>query len=315
MVRVEDVARDVLAAVASQAGFLLAAKWVSGRYQQLCGTRRLRHLRRLGELVIPADVTTGTVTTTRGAQVVTGSAAAQTAWAAIAADLNAGLWYVRQATVWYRVVAFVGGALQLAVAFAEDSATDSGYRLVPRRRRVAADAKTLGAFVHTRRKRALDIMDQAVLDQRDPGRVRVGTAGPTVWSESERADDGALVIETYPSVAESELLRYTYYLYPPELTLRDPLPPAFESIWLREGAMIDAMRFEMARAARAGQNDAAALWRNEYRAQETRWEAIQRDAAGADLGGDDVALIFDTMRGAATPTEIRDAHDEVWSRY
>jgi hypothetical protein len=73
----EEIARDVLAAMNTDAGFLNAIKWIDARYKQICGRFRPRHLRNLGELVLPKRVSTGTVAVTRDSASVTGST---TAW-------------------------------------------------------------------------------------------------------------------------------------------------------------------------------------------------------------------------------------------
>ncbi len=77
---VDSVARAALNAINSDAGLVRAVKYTSHRYRELTSDGKLRALRKLGELIIPAIVNTGTVTTTRDSAVVTGNAAAQAVW-------------------------------------------------------------------------------------------------------------------------------------------------------------------------------------------------------------------------------------------
>src|SRR3990170_1068334 len=77
---VEDAARAALAAVDSQAGIIVAAQWVSERYQALASRTALRHLRRVGTVTVPAAVTAGTVEVTHGSPIVEGDPTAVAAW-------------------------------------------------------------------------------------------------------------------------------------------------------------------------------------------------------------------------------------------
>ena len=48
MATVDEVARQALTAVGSDAGVLLATKWASERYRQLSNRKKFRHLHRIG---------------------------------------------------------------------------------------------------------------------------------------------------------------------------------------------------------------------------------------------------------------------------
>jgi len=50
MATVEEVARDALASIDTDAAFLLAVKWVDKRYKQLASRARLRHLRETADI-------------------------------------------------------------------------------------------------------------------------------------------------------------------------------------------------------------------------------------------------------------------------
>ncbi len=72
----------------------------------------------------------------------------------------------------------------------------------------------------------------------------------------------------------------------------------------------------MSKAAMAGQIDAAALFRNEKNALETKWERVIQEAKRADRGIDDTTFILQHFgdeygRGVR---DITDARDEVYIR-
>src|SRR5882724_5153904 len=83
MQSVEEVARAVLGALATDAGHVLVAQWVVERYTELVSKVRYRHLRQIGEVIVPATINAGTVTLTQGSQVVTPDAIALAAWSAL----------------------------------------------------------------------------------------------------------------------------------------------------------------------------------------------------------------------------------------
>src|SRR3972149_3322057 len=131
-----------------------------------------------------------------------------------------------------------------------------------------------------------------MLDAEAPERPLAGGSAPTCWTEvgSRVTSDGvvAKVIEVYPYASTDELYHYVFYPTVPTLRLQDELPPEIDEHVLREGVLIDAMRGEAAKAIRAGGLEAAAFWRNEYRAQETRWERTILDAFRASAATDDL---------------------------
>ena len=58
-VTIESVARQLIASVDSDAGYLLGAQWIIKRYEQLAIKAKLRHLRQVGQVSTPAAITTG----------------------------------------------------------------------------------------------------------------------------------------------------------------------------------------------------------------------------------------------------------------
>jgi hypothetical protein len=313
-VRVEDVARDSLAAVNGRANLLLAARWTALRYQEVASRYRLRHLRRVGETVVPGAVTAGVATTTRGRDVVVGDATARSAWAAVKLELDAGRRAFRAGATWYTAVGLDGaGDLRLATAYAEPSATGAGYVLVTRHALVAPEARFVTAVGVPRLGRALRGTTATHFADIDPTRSRVGA--PEWWAEATPDPGGRRRLEVYPYCGQDEFLAYLYYPDPPELTLRDPMPPGIDGSLLKEGVLVDVKQWEAAEAARGGQVELAAYWRNEYRAQETRWRETMGFIAQADQGADDMDVLY-----VLRPDEpgyggsVRTAADYVWNR-
>lgn len=64
MATVEDVARLALASVDTDAGFLLAVRWVNDRYMELCNLYPMTHLRASTTVTLTVDTVTYTMGTT-----------------------------------------------------------------------------------------------------------------------------------------------------------------------------------------------------------------------------------------------------------
>ena len=74
MPTVDELARDVIASIATDANALAAAKWIDNRYKEMMSRVRFRHLRQVGELSVPGIYDTGTIAATRGSTAITGTA-------------------------------------------------------------------------------------------------------------------------------------------------------------------------------------------------------------------------------------------------
>lgn len=309
MATLDDVARQVLAAVDTAAGHLLVAQWVGDRYRQMASRARFRHLRTVGELALPATITAGTVTTTQGARAVVGDATAAAAWSPTIIG-----WSLRVDVAWYEVTGVLGTTLTLATPIAESGAAGASYTLAKRWHALAADARWLGDVVHMRRHARLPNVSLAELDARDPARRYTSTL-PAVWAEVAVNAEGARTLEVYPYVTAPEVLHYVYWAAPPVLDLESLVPPSIEPRVLVEGALIDVFRWEAARAMRAGNLEAAAYWRNESRAQATSWERDILEAIRTDLGVDDVSFVLESSRATPGVGDIRTAEDDVLARW
>ena len=69
-----------------------------------------------------------------------------------------------------------------------------------------------------------------------------------------------------------------------------------------------------ARAAKAGDYNGAGYWRNESRAQETRWEQYVNQALLNDRGLDDVEMRLRSSLGSRHGLDIVGAYDELFAR-
>jgi hypothetical protein len=310
---VEELARDAIAAVNSRANILLAARWASLRYQEVAAKYRLRHLRRVGETVVPGAVSAGTATTTRGSATVVGDATARAAWFAIKAEIDAGQRAFRGATVWYSVQGLTpANDLMLVTPYAEDGGTSAGYMLVVRYALLAPSVRFITAAGLPRLSRPLSDGSITRWADQDPNRARVSV--PELWAETTPDPNGRRRIEVYPYCAVTELVTYLYYLDPPTLALRDPLPPGIDGALLKDGILVDINRWEAAEAVRNGQVEQGAYWRNEARAQETRWGDTMGRIVGADQGADDAEVLLLLHPEDVSGRSIKTAYDMVWNR-
>jgi len=325
---VESCAREVLAAIDTTAGHLLCAQWVARRYQRIASKGRLRHLRRVGEIVVPATMAAGTVAVTQGSNIITPDATAAASWATptgFPADpLNPALSligrFIRPSINWYEITDVVGSpisSIRTRTPYVEDTNATAAYAIVEQRTRLLPETRWLGDFVHMRRRIPLTNMSIAELDHDEPERMQTMSGdGPTVWAETTVDTDGVKRVEFYPYPTQNELIRYVFWSIPPELGFSDPIPPQVDPHVLIEGALIDAMRYEAAKAIRAGQADMAGYWTNSYRAQSTAWEKQIIEAIRSDLAVDDVTMILQLPRNSVVRRgDISTAHDIVLERW
>jgi len=313
MATTEDVARDLLASMNTDAGFLNAIKWIDYRYKQMCSRVRFRHLRKIGEVQIPARVSTGIVETTRNETGVVGTS---TTWAtAPTTTCVATNWYFRDQSAWYQVASWTDDTnFTLTTNYSEDGGASRTYNLVQRYHSLAADARWLGDFVHTRLRSNIDVVNMGQMDRDAPGRMYVG-AFPTQVAQMGTDSSHSLQVEFYPYSDESEIVHYVYWTLPSTLTITTTIPTQIDPQVLKEGALIDLYRYLKAKAIAAGQIDAAALLRNDEQTQMTRWERIIQEARRADRGIDDTSFILKHYGGERGLTgDITDARDEIYSR-
>lgn len=313
MATVDDVARAALGDLAVEhTALLLGVRWVNDRLAEFAGKLRLRQLRRLGELTIPAAITAGTVSVTQGSATVTGDATAAAAWS-IALEGR----FFKISRTWYRIATAnaIGLTLTLEEPYSEDDATDSAYVVVARTVPLAAGCRTIVGFFHDRLSVAIEQRSLPWLDMTCPDRVYLATGPQVVADIGEDAATFRRLVEFYPYSDQPEHIRYAYYVAPSTLLLTDTIPSTVDKDALVQGVLASVMRWKKAKAADAGQMEAAALWRNEYRAQETKWEAVlfQR-MAKSDTAMEDLAWLSQSPTRGGARSDITTARDEIYAR-
>lgn len=327
---VDDVARAALSSVGSNAGVLQTITWVTDRYRQLSNRGKLRALRKIEEITIPAAITDGTVTTVRGSDIVTGDATAQAAWVAATSTVNSDNApgvnpsivgrYIRYRRVWYKITNLetVAGQvrLRLHVPVSEDDSTGVTYKMVQRHTRMPKDMRFLGQFVQQRLWRPITQVSIRELDFMHPERLFVAGTGPEICAEIGEDDDGVRLMEFYPYPTNNENLLFTYYQRSPVFQPGDKLSDDIDLEAIKMGVLIDVYRFEMGKAAKENKVDMAGFWRNEMRAQETTWEKRMEEMMHVDRSTDDVSVILHTMGPPVSGdfTFIRTARQDSISR-
>lgn len=315
MATVEDVARGTVAALASDVSWQLVVQWVDARYKNICRRVRMRHLRRAGALVVPASVSTGTVTVTHGSQLVIGDATAQAAWSSLLRGRH-----FRILNDWYLIdeISSITKAVTLEVPYAQSTAAGVSYSIIQRFVPLPAHTRHFSSFVHGTLRVPIRIISYEELDQYAPDRPSIGQAPKVcceVGSTFNSQDEAVRQVEFYPYDQADAVIRYLYWPDPPSLQMEDELPVGMDEDVLREGALIDLMRYKMAQFIDAGKVEPAALMRNEYRAQATSWEQLVSQTIREDKGDDDMLTMVQEAGVGLTNMGITTAHDYVYSRW
>lgn len=307
---VGEVARSALAALNVTRNDVLAAQWVNERWQQLAAVTTLRSLRKTGEFVVPAPVTDGTVSVSRGTNVVTGDATAYAAWSP---TLVGRYFQVQGRDAWYEITDVTATTLILAVPFAEDdAAAGSSYHVVARHLALPSTVRRLGWGTCERRRWPVKTVSSGWLDRQHPSRQYV-TTGPAYMSEVRTDESGARVIEVYPYSTTTEHVAYKYVQAPPTIELGDTLPGQIDTWMLKVGVLADVMLYKAAQCVDGQDLQGAAYWRNEFRVQEGRFEDAVRRAIQADRGTDDLEAWLQSSLPLAVTRDITTARDQVWS--
>lgn len=278
---VEEVARQALQSISSSAGTVVASGFFQTRYQNLAESGRFRHLRRFGEIVLPANLTDGAVDIIQDSPVVTGDADAQAAWAQLGSKLKGRFIRLTQQGQWYEIADLTGANLLLTLPVIEATSTDLGYTIVQRFHPLMEDCQWTGPFVHPKRRLHLREVNSAEFERVEPGR-NLTTGGPYVVVLNCPPDPQTKKkrVEFYPYPGTTpQLVRYIYWASPPKLEQTDDLPSGLSPDVMKEGVAMDLCGWEFGEAMKAGRTEAAGFWRNEYNARMTRWEAKSVDKA------------------------------------
>lgn len=312
-VQVSEIAREVVSVLGRDSGYELAAQWVSRRYQELCSQANFRHLRKIGQLYLPAPIgpSQGHFTVTLGSQTIIADA---TATAALAATVGApqsleGQWFrLAQGAVWYRISQAQPGAnwhLVLETPYASDNngagifasgntQSNLSFYIIPRFVELAPDARQIGTMVIDALYRPLTQKSEDEMNLLFANRFLI--AYPPMYFAivgSALSDtDQPKVAEFYPWPQSSTTIHYTYWSHPPALGLYDYVPPTIDRDILRTGAMADAYFNESSRMIRAGNLEGGTAFRNFGNQEETKFANKVSRAIRNDRGVDDVRLIL-----------------------
>lgn len=315
------MARAALGAVDTAAGYILACQWVAERYSTLCSRTRFKHLRRVFEVTVPANIDDGTVTVASGSTSVTGDATASAVWT----DAVVGR-HIRLYTTWYEIEGInrsVAAAVVLSLRspYADQTAgAGLSYKISARRVALDPSVRWLGDFVNMYSRTPLQKRSLSSLDMEWPDRPQTGF-GPYSWTElwadevAAVADASPKIIEFYPYPDIDTVVNYAAWMKPPVLPMDARIPDSIDPEVLKEGVLIDVMRWNASKAANSGNIEAAAYWRNEYRMQSTTWERSVLQAIATDRGTDDVSLILERGAGRYAGRDITTAHEMVWDRF
>lgn len=313
LVKIDDVARSVLAATDSDAGTQLAAHWISDRYAEMVGKVRFRHLRRAFSLYVPANYVAGTVAVTQGSATVVGTG---TAWDQTFVDR-----YFRFSIIWYRIAAVTPGSQTITLEQPVSEATNAAatYFIVQRYLKMPADIRWVGEVTHPRLRARLRGVSMSDFTYLAPSRQRVGPY-PSYWAEGPDASDGSKQIEIYPPSNQAETYDVFGWPIPPPQELRDVVPQEIDAYMLREGAIADLYRYNASRALNKEPPDiqAAQAWDKRYIDQLQIWDRKIQEAAQTDRGADDVSVVVwpycDMEAGRGDYDSITTAREWVWSR-
>ena len=313
MATVDELARDVIASIATDANAIAAAKWIDNRYKEMVARVKFRHLRQVGELYIPGVFDTGTLAATRGSTAITGDSTQ------FETDISSGdqeYYYIRAASAWYEVASIESDtALTLASNFAEDDETEASYDLVKRYHSLGSTARWVGDFYFTRLRRTLADISLNELNILFPGRTLAGHI-PSHVAQIGVDSDGYLMYEVYPPPVDSELINYIYWTLPTTLAITSTIPPVIDPYTLKEGVLIDLYRYEKSVALRKGNVEQAAVWRNDEKAQGVIWDKAMKEAIRTSRGSDDITLILEMFRGVPFGQgEQRTARDYVYDNW
>lgn len=313
MATVDELARDVLAAIATDANALAVAKWIDNRYKEMVSKVKFRHLRQVGELSIPGAYKTGTISAVRGSAAIVGVA---TQFATDITIATHQYYYFRTRSAWYKIAAVVGELnLTLNSIFAEDDIAGGSYVIAKRHHSLISTARWIGDFYHTRLRKKLLNVSLDELNIADPGRSLAGNI-PRCVAQIGVDTNNNLMVEIYPSPNVSEMINYIYWMLPTTLSIDSTIPPVIDTYTLKEGVLIDLYRFEKAVALRKGNVEQAVVWRNEEKAQYGIWDKAIKDAIRTSRGADDITIILDyfNARGSGGG-EQRTARDYVYDNW
>jgi hypothetical protein len=315
--QIADIARQAVAQLGLDSGYELASQFCGQSYAELCSRAKFRHLRKFGTLYMPAPIQSGTCTITFDSPIITLDA---TALAACQADPFLGwpdgftgpFFRPQIGITWYEIAdAYVAngvGTVVLTTPFAFDNSylltsppppppiVQSGvsFYILPRFYPLAPDARQLGVFMCDFVFRPLTVVSEDQLNMMVPSRFLVSTYPQFVAEMNSNLDQTGVPkqVEIYPPPTNSVTVHYTYYATPKILAWEDFLPPTIDPDTIRSGAMSQLAFNQSGKAARAGDLELAAYFRNIGNQERTAFENKVPKAIRNDRGIEDVKFIL-----------------------
>jgi len=314
MPTVTELTRDILSSIATDVGGIACAKWIDNRYKEMVSKVRFRHLRKVGELALPAIIDTGTVTTTRASTAVAGASTT------FETDMSAGAqeyYYFKVQSAWNKIASVTDETnLVLSTGFGEAAAAAASYVIVKRHHPLASDARWVGDFYFTRLRKQLTEVPLEAIGIQAPGRSLTGNI-PHLVAQVGVDSNGYPMYEIYPPPLLSEVVHYIYWALPTSLSLSTSIPLVIDPYTLKEGVLVDLYRYLKATELKKGNIEAAAVYRNDERAQGTIWKRAIQDAKRTSRGSDDLTFILEMYPGFSSYHDQRTARDYIhdnWSR-
>lgn len=311
MATVEDIVKDISAISPNDIPAVAVARWIDNRYRELVSKVQFQHLRETKELVLPATITSGTVTATRGSTTVTGT---DTTWATDPGVGNNVHHYFRIREAWYKIETINSDtSITLSQAYSEENVVNSNYAIAKRTHALNSSVRWLGEFIFPRLRYNLTRMSLAELEVTYPGRHQ-DQMFPTCWAQQGVDSNGTVVIEIYPAPKEAELIKYTYWSIPNRLTFLGTIPNQIDPYVIKEGALIDLYRYLKVLNLQNGSVEVGSLYMKSEIDQQKIWNKAILDAVRTQKAANDVSFALKYWQ-QRDRTDIRTAQDQIYSTW
>lgn len=296
-IKVEELARQVVADVNTDANYLMCIPWINDVYKEFVRKAHPSHLIDTGELNLLPYVTGGVVTTDRGSKIVTADADALAAWIAGGGNSIVGM-HFRINAAWYEIVGIdlVTGYLTLKSGFGEDSNTSNNYSIIKRFYSLPDDVRWISSLVQPGRPFPIEKVDREMLDRLYADRSIVSSFVDFWCDQGVDPETGGRRIEIYPPVKDYKMLIYAYSKLPQKLEADDYLPQFIDSDALKEGVKVYAFEYKAAKFADAGKVDLATFYLNWAGRQRTVWKGKLSSAILAESHGNVKNVILQTLK-------------------
>lgn len=302
--------------------------WIGLRYQELCAQSSFRHLRKVGQLYLPAPIGNatqapnypagGTFTVTLDSPFIQANPTASAALAAYPGAPNSienQWWRLGQGSVWYKIVEVnpanpVQWVLTLETPYASDNTGNSlfgqgvqtltglSYYIIPRYVPLAPAARRIGTMVIPAMFRPLNLKSEDELNLLYSNRFLIAypPRDYAIVSSDLGFQGRPKIAEFYPYPQASTTIAYTYWKTPPALGLDDLVPPTIDRDILKTGALADSWFSASADFLKKGNVEASVTARNYGNQEESKYLQKVSRAIRNDRGSDDLKFILRRYR-------------------